>query len=695
MGLRAALAWSIGALTVLLVGTSVALGWLTPQERLPEDFRLGPLWFVIPIYPLVAGAVGTLIAFRRPINSIGWLMCAAAVMGALDELGLFYSYYSLAGGVSGPVGVVWVAWLARWIWPLWLTDQLIVLPVLFPSGKMPSKRYAWLLWTAAVTALVGVISRALNPGLLADLKMANSVGIPDPAGSFQSLAGVASLLLMVMALASLASVFFRLESSMGERRQQLKWFGSAIAVLVSVTTAAKIADDVLEVNSPFLEVIVPTIYVTIPIAIGFSVLRYRLYDIDVVINRTLVYGTLAAFISAVYLIVVVGVGALVGMHDHVSLLPLLAAALVALAFEPLRRRLQRLADSLVNGRRATPYDALAALSRRLNEAIPNEQVFMETVRAVCDATGVRSASIWLRGGAEWRVVAQWPAGAGHETRSLDHQVPPSLKAFPVHNQGTVLGAIAVAVPPGRALSAADERLLADVASQSGLLFRNLGLTADLVSRVGELQESRRRLVTAQEDERRRIERNLHDGAQQDLFGLKISIRHVRILSRRNPRGVRSALERLEQDAERALLTVKELARGVYPSLLTVQGIAGALGARARAAPVDVRISTTGVGRYPAEIEEAVYFACAEALQNAIKHAHSTTVRISLAQADGVLTFEVHDDGRGFDVTAAPSGVGLQSLRDRVDVIGGTMEVISKPGRGTTVRGCVTVRNPSP
>jgi signal transduction histidine kinase len=378
------------------------------------------------------------------------------------------------------------------------------------------------------------------------------------------------------------------------------------------------------------------------------------------------------------------------MGDHVSLLPLLAAGMVALAFQPLRRRLQRFADRLVNGRRATRYDALAALSRRVTETTPNEQILTDTVRAVCDATGVRSASIWLGGGAEWRVVAQWPADVRHATPSLDQPGPSSLRAFPVHNQGAVLGVIAVIVPPGRALSAADERLLVDVANQAGLLFRNLGLSADLVSRVGELHESRRRLVTVQEEERRRIERNLHDGAQQDLLGLKISIREIRTLSQRDPDGVQPALARLEEEAEKALLTVKELARGVYPSLLTAQGIAGALGARARVASVDVRVAGTGLGRYPAEIEEAVYFACAEALQNAVKHAQATTVRISLAQQDGALTFEVQDDGRGFDVAATTRSTGLQSLRDRIDVIGGAMEIISEPGRGTTVRGHVTV-----
>jgi signal transduction histidine kinase len=683
------LASTAGAATVAVVGTTLILGALTPQEGLPEDLRMGPLWFVIPVYPLVMATIGILVASRRPNNSIGWLMCATAVMGAVVELGPFYAYYSLAGGrPDPPLAAEWIAWLSRWLWLPGLMLQLVYLPVVFPDGRLPSRRWAWLLWAAGFTALVGIVARALSPGLLADLRLSNPAAVTDPYGALSRLAGIASLTLMAMAIASLASVFFRLRTATGDRRQQLKWFGAAIAVVVTVVSAGRIADDVLELNSPLLEVVVPFAYVTIPIAIGLAVLRHRLYDIDLVISRTLVYGALAVFISAVYLIVVIGVGALVGMRDHVSLLPLLAAGLVALAFQPLRARLQRLADRVVYGRRATPYEALAALSRRVTETAPSEQVLTDTMRALCDALGVRSASIWLQGGREWRLMARWPADATPASSSAGSLRQGGVRAVPVHNQGAILGTIELALPPGRALSQDDQRLLADVASQAGLLFRNLGLTADLVSRVGELRESRRRLVSAQEEERRRIERNLHDGAQQDIFGLRVNIRQLRTLWQRNPSALEAGLERLEEDAEKALLTVKELARGVYPPLLTAQGLAGALRARARAAPVRVRISDGGLGRYPAEVEEAVYFACAEALQNAAKYARAATVWISLAERDGELNFEVKDDGLGFEVAAVAEGAGLQSMRDRVDVVGGTLEIESRPGQGTTVKGRV-------
>lgn len=685
-------AWVSCAVTLFLVAVTLVLDALTPGESLPDDLRPGPTWFVTPAYLLVLTGIGALIAARRPGNFIGWLMCAAAVLGALVELGHAYSEFSLAGNHPGLAGVEWLAWLATWISLPWLMLQMVYLPVLFPDGKVPSRRWAWLLWTASITALVGIAGRALDPGLLAAVQLRNPLGVPDPQGYLQKLAGVTTVVLIVLALASLASVFVRLEAATGDRRQQLKWFGSAITVLVIVVTAGMLSEAVFGTSvSPWLEALISLAYLTIPISIGFSLLRYRLYDIDLVISRTLVYTTLATFISAVYLVAVVGVGALVGFGNHVNLmLSWLAAGVVALAFQPVRERLQRLANRLVYGRRATPYDALAVLSRRVAETAPSELLLNDAAGAVCEAIGVPSASFWLRGGQEWRVVAQWPPDGRHEFPLLAPHGGPGLRAFPVHHQGSLLGAISVAVPPGRTLSPADERLLADVANQAGLVFRNLGLTADLMARLGELWDSRRRLVKAQDEERRRLERNLHDGAQQDLFGLKVNIRHVRTLLRRDPQGAEAALEQLEEEAEQALQTVRELARGVYPPLLTAHGLAGALGARARAAPVDVRISTDGAGRYPADLEEAVYFCCTEALQNAVRHAQASTVKISLAQEEGELVFLVEDDGRGFDVANTTGGAGLQSMRDRVDVVGGTLEIISRPDRGTTVRGRVQV-----
>ena len=677
--------------TLILVGLIVALGALTPPSHFQEDIPLAPFWLALPVYPVVMAGVGTLISRRRPENAIGWVMCITALFGALIEVETFYVNFIFAGGSFAPVPIGWAVWFSRCLWLPWVMLQLIYLPVLFPDGRLPSRRWRWLLWTAAATTVFAVLARSMDIRLAADLGLSNPAGIPDPAGRIHNAAQAMSLALILLATASLASVFIRLRNARGARRQQLKWFVLAITFSVPAAVGGAVADELLNPTFPLAELLIPTVFVCIPVAVAFAVFRYRLYEIDLVINRTLLYGMLAFVIAAGYVAVVAGAGALVGMSTQVTLLPLLAAGAVALAFQPLRVQLEKLANRLVYGRRADPYDALAALSRQTARMKHSEQLLTDTLCAVCQAVGLPSASIVLRVGDEYRLIVEWPPQADPQVASGRPSVERGVALYPVHDQGVELGVMSARIPSGRTLSVADDRLLADVAGQAGLLLRNLGLAADLLARMTELRESRRRLVTAQEQERRRIERNLHDGAQQDLFNLRLGLRQVRTLLERSPDQAAGALVVLEEQADAAWRTIKELARGVYPPLLTSQGIVSALSARARTAPLDVRVRSEEVGRYPAEIEEAVYYACAEALQNAVQHADASTVVISLAQGDGNLTFTVRDDGLGIDpIKATWTGAGMQGMRDRMDVVGGSLEVVSKPGNGCEIRGRVPV-----
>jgi signal transduction histidine kinase len=685
------IAFSAAGLTVLLVGLIVALTALTPPNRYREDLPPAPLWLALPIYPIVMASVGALIAYRRQENPIGWLMCVTAALGAVIELELFYTNYTFAGGTFALLRVDWMVWLSRCLWIPWVMLQLVYLPLVFPDGRLPSPRWGRLLWIAWGATAIAMAARAVDIRLMADLGLSNPVGIPDPLARIHLLAEAGAPALVLLATAALASVFIRERGASGDRKQQLKWFGYAIAFMVPVVVLGKLADDVLNPVFPLQELLIPTAFVCIPIAIAFAIFRYRLYDIDPIINRTLVYTMLAAIITAAYVAVVVGAGALLEIGTQFSLVPLLAAAGAAFAIQPVRVQLEKLANRVVYGRRASPYDALAALSRQTARTAPSDQLLTDALRAVCHGVGLPSASIWLRAGDEYRPVVEWPP---HERQASVPMLPAvgrGVAVFPVRDRGEVLGVMSVKVPPGRKLSAADQRLLADIAGQAGLMLRNLNLAADLMARMAELRESRRRLVTTQEQERRRIERNLHDGAQQDLFNLKLGIRQARVMLKRNPRQVAGALKLLEHEADSTLATIKELARGVYPPLLTSQGIVAALTAKARTAPLEVHLMSTGVRRYAAEIEEAIYYACAEALQNAMQHARATAVHISIVDRDGTLTFIVQDNGVGFDATGLlGAGAGLQGMRDRIDVVGGSLEFVSSPGRGCEVRGQLRV-----
>jgi signal transduction histidine kinase len=239
------------------------------------------------------------------------------------------------------------------------------------------------------------------------------------------------------------------------------------------------------------------------------------------------------------------------------------------------------------------------------------------------------------------------------------------------------------MPAVEPMNPAKERLVRDLAAQAGLLLRNVRLVEDL-------RASRQRLVAAQDEERRRLERNIHDGAQQQLVALAVKARLARQLTERDPVKAAEMLEQIEAETQTALEDLRDLARGIYPPLLADRGLVAALEAQSRKAPVAVVVESDGIGRYSADVEATVYFCTLEALQNVAKYADANRTVIHLSQSNGSLSFEVADDGRGFDPAVVGSGSGLQGMADRLAAVGGSLDVESSPGRGTTVAGRVPV-----
>jgi signal transduction histidine kinase len=269
-------------------------------------------------------------------------------------------------------------------------------------------------------------------------------------------------------------------------------------------------------------------------------------------------------------------------------------------------------------------------------------------------------------------------------------IPDATSAIPVRHHDELLGVIAVEVPATDPLTPEQERLLAELAAQAGLVLRNVGLTAELRARLLELQRSRERLVAAQDEQRRRIERNLHDGAQQQLIALTVKARLAEQVAERDPSRSVTLLRDIHRDAQSALEDLRDLARGIYPPLLADQGLPAALEAQGRKSPLPVVVDADGIARYPQAVESAVYFCCLEALNNIAKYSEASRVTVRLSRHDGELRFEVADDGRGFDAATATYGTGLQGMADRMDALGGGFEVKSSPGAGTTVAGAVPI-----
>jgi signal transduction histidine kinase len=666
----------------------VAIGNIVGEEPLDWDM----IWFL----PFVAyGAVGALVASFRPENRIGWVFLAVWVFGALASLWVVADL--LQGNPRwGPVGTA-LGLLSVAGWFGGLGTMLTIGLLLFPDGRLPGSRWKVVLWGALVTIPVAAIAEHLGSDVAA---------APDPVASVaRPVAGIALAFFVGVALASVASVVVRFRRSRGDERVQLKWFTYAAALVlagIALTVAAETVEGT-ETSSPLVVVsgLLLALTVTgIPVSAGIAILRHRLYDINLVISKTLIYGALAAFITTVYVGIVVGLGTLIGTQGELNLpLQIVATALVAVAFQPVRSRVQRLANRLVYGKRSSPYEVLAGFSDKVAGTYAAEDVLPRMARVVADGTGAVEASVWLRVGEELRRAARFPPGDGGPASVTDvdvEAVPDADRALPIRHRGELLGALAVRKQPGDPLRPQEEALLEHLASQAGLVLRNVGLTEQLRGRLEEttrlateLRHSRRRIVATQDAARRRLERNIHDGAQQHLVALAVNLKLARTMVAKDPERARALVGQLRERTAESLDVLRDLARGIYPAALEAGGLGVALREAAERSSVPVEIDADGA-RYPIEVEAAVYFSILEALQNAAKYAEASRVRVRLAESDGSLTFEVADDGLGFDQERASKGAGLQNMADRLAAFQGAVTIESAPGSGTVVRGRVAL-----
>jgi signal transduction histidine kinase len=406
-----------------------------------------------------------------------------------------------------------------------------------------------------------------------------------------------------------------------------------------------------------------------------------------------VYGSLAAFIAIVYVGLVAGVGQLAGSVGT-PVLSAIAAAIVALAFQPVRRRMQRFANRLVYGQRATPYEVLSDFSGQVAHAYSVEDILPKMAQIVAAGTGVARAEVWLRVGAELRSVARWPQDGAASPRPVpmpSGEIPEfgeGEAVFPVVHQGDMLGAIAVQAPAGDPITADKEKLIANLAAQAGLVLRNVRLLEDI-------RASRQRIVTAQDAAARRLERNIHDGAQQQLVALAIKTGLADSLVGHDDAEAHQMLSQIQAEITEALSDLRDLARGIYPPLLADLGLVAALQAQARKSALPAVVEGDGLGRYPQEAETAVYFCALEALQNVAKYARASRAIVRLSAPNGALAFCVEDDGVGFDPDAKGHGSGIQGMSDRLAALGGELRVTSTPGAGTIVKGSVPVYGLSP
>ena len=652
----------------------------------------------------VAGAIayaalGALIV-RRAGNLVGWFMLAEGAATAVMTTGSAYAIFGVTAHPGTLPSAAAAGTLAEAVFVL-AAINLAALFLVFPSGRLPSPR-----WRPA--ALAGVVLTGLT--LASFVVSTRRVALPAPGGislvypnplavrSLQpvtwlgTLSGLALVfpLLLAGALVSLALRYRRGDQRL---RQQMKWLGLAIAGVLATVAVGGLAIVFGQANKPLQQVpyaITPfLVFFAIPATMAIAILRRRLFDIDVIISRALLVTLLSAGVTAVYAAIVLGIGTFVG-HRGDALLTVAAAVAIALVFQPLRQRASLLANRVVYGERATPYQVLSDFAADMAGQLDLGDALDRMVSLLGGASGASRVEAWIRVGTDLRPSAVWPGGSAPSATvrlngTAELPVPDSsARMVPVRHGDDLLGAISLSKPPSEPLTSTDDSLLQHLASQASLVVRNAQLTAELRATIDQLLASRRRLVEAQDAERRRIERNLHDGAQQQLIALAIQL-GLLAESADDPDLIRQAIPDLKAQLGTALDDLRALAHGIYPPLLAERGLVMALRAQAARSPVPVVLDADQVGRYPQDTESTVYFCALEALQNVAKHARASRATIRLADSGDTLEFSLSDDGAGFPA-ATSHGSGLQGMSDRLAAHGGTLTVRSRPGQGTTITG---------
>jgi class 3 adenylate cyclase len=474
------LSWVVVPLALLGYGLYLALGLSSPRAEGPAAFSPDDaVWVLSQVGFAVIGAV---VASRRPELPIGWLFCAAGLLGLVEGITARAAVHALAGTSWSTAGGAAAAWLSAAVW--YPNKALLVLgALLFPSGRPPSRGWwavAWLLGVGG--ALAAAAMGLLWPARGLELLDASPGSPRVPLGT--AVMNLALLLLAAGAVATVVALLVRRRRARGVERQQLKWltYAGALTVLGLVLLLPRDVGSGSPLSSLDLAGVVLATggLLGVPVAVGVAILRHRLYDIDQLITRTMVYGLLTALVTVVYLAIVIGVGSLVGSRGTPNLfLSIVATAVIAAVFQPARERSRRLANRLVYGERASPYEVLSEFSRGMAGASTDDSL-PRMARLVVEATGAVQATVWLRFGEVLQPQARWPLtgpppkpialeGRGVQAALVGMQA--GSRSFLVGHEEELLGALAVTVSPREPLTPASERLIADLAAQTGLGLR--------------------------------------------------------------------------------------------------------------------------------------------------------------------------------------------------------------------------------
>jgi len=630
--------------------------------------------------------VGGVVASRRPTNPVGWLFAAGAATFAFMAFGTEYATYGLVTRPGSLPGALALAWFQALLVVPAVVSILVLVPLFFPDGRLVSPRWRPVVWLTAGWAILEAAVLAVRPGELHGIPAVdNPLGIASLHPLIEFMDDFSLAIWLAILVAASASLAVRLRRSATEERQQVKWLAYAVAGWILLVLLTYPAEALGPTAGRAAHLGVALAFAGIPVAAGLAVLRYRLYDIDPIINRTLVYGVLTVGVAGVYVLVVGYLAAVFHVRDHLAV-SLLSTGLVALLFQPMRERLQRGVNRLMYGERDQPYRVLSRLGQSLEATLAPDETLQAIVRTVTEALKLPYAAIGLRH-EDGIVVA---AATGRPVAS-----PLRL---PLVYQGEPVGELLLGLRAGEgALSPADRRLLEDLARQAGAAVHAVRLTADL-------QRSRERLVTAREAERRRLRHDLHDGLGPALASVSLQLAAARNLVADKPDAV-AILTGVKAQLQDAVAEVRRLVYELRPPTLDELGLVGAIrehAARLRQGGLRVSVEAPEpLPPLPAAVEVAAYRIALEALTNVARHARAASCVVRLvvvepgsnggpqehgqggASSARALHLEIVDDGRGVGPSAR-AGTGLISMRERAVELGGTVVMEPADGGGTRV-----------
>lgn len=664
---------------VITVVTAAAVLSLWARGRSVE-VQYGLFLFHNAPTALMLSWLGRLVVVRRPGNRIGpilvviaGLAAAHCVCAAVADVEIVRWGYTEALDDQHPLVPADLPltasvpfWIMNWLWLPQVVLLLTVLPAIFPDGTLPGPRWRVVLWLAGAGGLT------FMTGLVIDAWPTGPWGAGESNAAIDGFLGVGLLVTAAATLGSVAALVVHWRRVGPRHRTPFRMVGTAVGV-----------NSVLWVATyPWPKVWVPTVLVGVQVlllAYALAAARFRVHDLEPSLARSSVASGMSLAATVAFVAVVLGVGIGAGELSHRPALPWVAVGVVAVAAEPVRRWARRGIDRLVYRLAADRLQVVSEIAAHAGED-DADQLLPRVVDALHRSTGAARVEARLLVGEDGTVLA---AAAGPAAAY------PTRLAEPILSQGESLGELVLLADVAGDLAPEAAEVLADVARVTGTALHNSRLSQVLVEQLAELQSSRRRLVEAHDAARRGLERDLHDGAQAQLISLRlrIGVMQARVGSSVDPGALRTELAGVADEIDATVDTLRTLARGLQPPILDQDGVAAALRSVVRGLRERVAVTTDGFGRYAAPVETAVYFACLEAVQNAVRHSGAGSIEVRLVGTGDEATFTVSDDGTGFDQDAGPAdGSGLANVADRLGALGGSLQVDSGPAAGTRVAG---------